>query len=263
MRHCVSALVAAALVSGCPGEEAPQPTLSEIKSQLKAELKAELRSELMRELAQSRYDEMPVPDEELMPDEPVQMDEPPATASAEKLPPPIAPRAAPRPAPQVDEEVAEEDDAAEDSTPTEPGAAPAAIDERPDGAEAAPAANGEAAADPTPSVSGLDLIQLVVAERVNRTERIPEGPSATFDSSLGKVFAFAVIKNPNDRTQVQFQWLREGKVVHSLPLKVGSSKRGWRTWASTRIGRRTTGRWEVRVLDDTGALLGKRAFVVQ
>ena len=256
------------LLLSCPSEEEQQEQRAKLKQELKAELLAELRAELgLRRTTGAGERAAPVETESLEPEEPPQ----------EEFPPPVMPRpnsrtsasryeAAPggdRPGEVVDESEDEVVVAADSPIRAEPkgggdDVAPAA---EPAGIEEAPA--GDGLGDPTPAVSGLELIQLVVAERVNRTERIPEAPSSSFDSGLGKIFAFAVIKNPGERTQVQFQWLREGKVVHSLPLKVGQSKRGWRTWASTRISRRTTGRWEVRVLDDTGALLGKRAFAVQ
>ncbi len=248
MRHGGISALAILLLGGCSTNDAQPQDLIEWKAQVKEEIKAELRAEFRQGLAAGQDNSV---------DEPARAKDENTLDRQDPLPPPIAPRSNTRsrlPMPADDLLANEPLKAADTPVEAEP-ADDSPLEEAPPGVQDPQ--------DPTPSVSGLDLIQLVLAERVNRTERIPEGPSSSFDANIGKIFAFAVIKNPNERTQVQFQWLREGKVVHSLPLKVGQSKRGWRTWASTRIGRRTAGNWEIRVLDDTGALLGKRAFVVR
>lgn len=272
MRHFVTMSLLLGLLAACTTPESSADDREQLKKQLKEELRAELRAEMLSEMSRLRGSQAPV--EVLEPTEPMQ--EAPAWESEgerpEDLPPPIAPRnnRGSLPESSGDPEKVVEVPAADAPVRNAPVEAPAEeLDDAPAANEAEklekPTADDKETMedDPTPSVSGLELIQLVVAERINRTERIPEAPGASFESTLGKVFAFAVIKNPNERTQVQFQWRRDGKVVHSLPLKVGKSDRGWRTWASARISRRTIGRWEVRVLDDTGALLGRRAFEVR
>ena len=264
MRHVVIACVLLWFGAACNTGEDSEDSRQQLKQQLKEELRAELRAEMLSEMSRLRGNREQPPMEQLQPVEPARVPVAPERVvdEPERLPPPIAPRENRGQAVQPAEIVEVVD-------PDEPVRADPAIDEPATDLEppvadpAEPPAEAQPEGDPTPSVSGLELIQLVVAERINRTERIPEAPSSSFDASLGKVFAFAVIKNPNERTQVQFQWRREGKVVHSLPLKVGKSDRGWRTWASARISRRTAGRWEVRILDDTGAQLGSRAFDVR
>ena len=56
-------------------------------------------------------------------------------------------------------------------------------------------------------------------------------------------------------------WYHEGETRARVDLPVGSLS--WRTWSSKRILPSWTGRWEVKVLDAEGTVLGAAAFEIR
>lgn len=77
----------------------------------------------------------------------------------------------------------------------------------------------------------------------------------------GRVYARIVVDNPGPETAVAMVWRRDGRVVQSLPVTVGTSPR-WRTWSYKTMRKADVGKWTVEVHDEEGTVISRAAFEV-
>ena len=115
----------------------------------------------------------------------------------------------------------------------------------------------------TASVSDLTVVEFVVAVGVDREERVPVEPGTRFKLSAGNIYAYAVVKNPGEPTQVGIEWVRGDEVKSRLYLKVGKSLSGWRTWSGIKLESDFAGKWVARVKESRGNLITSVPFVVR
>ncbi len=101
----------------------------------------------------------------------------------------------------------------------------------------------------------VELIELVVTNKIESRE--PGEAVETFTADAGKAYAFArlAVKKP---TQVTFIWRRSGHVHARITLNVQAAQK-WRTYSSIQC---RPGQWTVELLSGNEKL-GERAFTVQ
>lgn len=110
--------------------------------------------------------------------------------------------------------------------------------------------------------SPVKLAQFEVSEEVDREQRVPVRPGARFKLSLGKIYAYTVVKNEGPDTQIGIEWEQAGEIKSRLYLKVGHSISGWRTWSTLRMEPDAAGKWKVRIVDAAGRPISEKAFVI-
>ncbi len=87
------------------------------------------------------------------------------------------------------------------------------------------------------------------------------GEGARFEADGGRVYARIVVDNPGPKAALAMVWRRDGRIIQSLPVNVGTSPR-WRTWSYKTLGKRDVGQWTVEVLDAEGTAIARAAFTV-
>lgn len=92
-------------------------------------------------------------------------------------------------------------------------------------------------------------------------DRLLVGEGARFEADDGRVYARIVVDNPGPETSLAMVWRRDGRIVQSLPVIVGTSPR-WRTWSYKTMRAGDVGRWTVEVLDEEGTVIARAAFEV-
>lgn len=247
MRHRAQNLALAVLVVGafaaCKADEGPaQSGLSkkeraELKKEIKDELTQEIRDDLKRELLR-----------ELVP--------PSRTILAKGDKP--ARDAVPLPSANPSKPVDADRPTRDRPVPVEEKAPRVA-----DPPEVRPTDSPEPPPMPSAPDADMELTRIQVAEAVEK--RAPVNPGGRFKVSIGKLWAFAIVKNRADDAKIVFEWVqggRDGRVRSRAKLKVGHSTRGWRTWATMNVGPRSAGKWHVRVLDPNGRVLGGADFTL-
>ena len=253
------------LLCACAKETpAPEPVdvarlKSELKAELRAELKAEITAEVLREL-RAPVTQLAAADEPpaggavgvRRPAAPSEDSERPGDPGVE--PPPIRPAAGQGPADEPVDDPLGDAPAGDGPVEAEPGPDPSA--EPLDPAIPAEPATGE---------GGLEVVRLLVAGSVDREHRLPVDVGTSFSvDAVSKVYAYVVVKNPGTDTVVGIEWQLDGKPLgQPLELKIGHSESGWRTWSTTRLTRRRTGKWVVRVLDPSQRELARADFTVR
>lgn len=90
----------------------------------------------------------------------------------------------------------------------------------------------------------------------------PVGTSDTFKASeVKKVYAYMVVRNAGDETQLTVVWSHEDKVVFRYRVKVAAKAGQYKTWARFHIKGRT-GKFSVKILDGKRELETK-SFTVE
>lgn len=87
------------------------------------------------------------------------------------------------------------------------------------------------------------------------------GEGARFEADGGRVYARIVVDNPGPDAALAMVWRRDGRVIQSLPVEVGTSPR-WRTWSYKTMRKHDVGQWTVEVLDAEGTAIAQAAFTV-
>jgi len=85
-------------------------------------------------------------------------------------------------------------------------------------------------------------------------------PGAVFAPEIGQVWCLTRIDGLEAPASVTHVWYHGGETRARVDLPVNSAS--WRTWSSKRILPSWTGRWEVKVLDAEGTVLGASAFEI-
>ncbi len=141
---------------------------------------------------------------------------------------------------------------AEPAAPAEPVAPPAD-----------PAEPAESAAPAAPAVpqSGLAVAEIIFASGIDRANFAVIDPASEFDADVQQVVCYTRITGAQESTVVTHAWYFEGKTKAKVELAVGSAS--WRTYSTKQIQPTWTGQWEVKVLDESGAVLASASFTVQ
>ena len=104
--------------------------------------------------------------------------------------------------------------------------------------------------------STLEVRDAAVSTGVH--DRVPTGISATFDSSVGTLYAFTRIVGADADTRIYHKWYHGGELMADIPLSIRSGD--WRTWSSKTILPEWTGSWRVVVVSEDGTVLGTVDF---
>lgn len=121
------------------------------------------------------------------------------------------------------------------------------------GAVVAQAQDEEPAAEPQIIAAfGTDL---------DRPNRALLGEGTVFPAGVERIWCLTRIQGLSAPTTVTHAWYHEGESKARVELNVGSSD--WRTWSSKRILPAWTGAWEVKVLDESGKVLGTYGFTIE
>lgn len=106
--------------------------------------------------------------------------------------------------------------------------------------------------------ASLEVQDVAVGTGVH--DRVPTGISSSFDSSVGKLFAFTRIVGADGDTRVYHKWYHGDVLVADVPLTVRSGD--WRTWSTKNVQADWTGDWRVVVVSEDGSVLGSISFAV-
>ena len=238
---CALALTA---LSACNKGE-PAPTAVD-RAKLKAEIKDELRAELEAELAGLKA--------ELRDEVRTGRLAKKATESVDPKPE-ARPGKTPDPGPAADEVKPTAPSVAEPEPGTDGPAAEPVVPTPEPGQPDQPA---------EPVESAMEVMDLQVAESVDRAKRMPVGAATSFDSTVvQKLYAFLIVKNEGEPAMVSVEWFHNGERRGKLDLRIGQSNRGWRTWSTSKISARRTGQWSVKVIDPNGVELKSLDFEVR
>jgi hypothetical protein len=118
--------------------------------------------------------------------------------------------------------------------------------------------------DPEPQeepAARLKVAEMVIAHGYDPEARRPVEPATAFAADVGKIYCFTRITGAEEPTSVVHAWYHEGKTMAKVTLAVGAAS--WRTYSSKNVLPAWTGRWEVKVLDDTDAVLAAMSFTVE
>lgn len=126
------------------------------------------------------------------------------------------------------------------------------------GATALAAAQTDSPAD---EAAALVQVDAQLGTQLDRATRSIVDPADQFTPDVETIFCLTRIQGLEAPTTVTHAWYHEGEAMARVSLNVGSSD--WRTWSSKRILPAWTGRWEVKVLDETGKVLHTSAFVIE
>ncbi|OBP16061.1 hypothetical protein A5320_01120 [Rheinheimera sp. SA_1] len=114
----------------------------------------------------------------------------------------------------------------------------------------------------------LRLSEIQLSQHVDYTQRSP-GPSIeTIDvaalQQLG-LFAFTSVQAPRGlKEQIYHQWIHNGGEVEQIALDIqGGRKEGYRAWTrKQQFPADPVGNWQIRVVTDSGQLIGSSRFKV-
>ena len=81
-----------------------------------------------------------------------------------------------------------------------------------------------------------------------------------FAPDVERVWCMTRVEGLTPPTTVTHVWYHEGETKARVDLTVGSQN--WRTWSSKKVLAAWTGRWEVKVLDADGTVIGAAAFEI-
>ena len=89
----------------------------------------------------------------------------------------------------------------------------------------------------------------------------PQGAADSFESSVGKVYAFTKITGAQGETSIKHLWFHGDHLAAEVELPVKSSS--WRTYSSKTITPGMTGPWKVDVTTPDGTVLKSIPFTIK
>lgn len=114
----------------------------------------------------------------------------------------------------------------------------------------------------------LRLTEIHLSQQVDYTQRSPAGSITEIDvdslQQLG-LFAFTSVQAPRGlKEQIYHQWIHHNGEAEQIPLDIqGGRKEGYRAWTRKQnFPTDPIGQWEIRVVTDSGQLIGSRHFKV-
>ena len=107
----------------------------------------------------------------------------------------------------------------------------------------------------------LAVAEIGVGSGYDRESRSLEGEASVFPAGTEQLWCRTRITGAKIPTTVTHVWYHQDRTLARVELSVGSPN--WRTVSSKRLLPDWTGPWEVRVLDEAGALLESIRFTVE
>jgi len=114
----------------------------------------------------------------------------------------------------------------------------------------------------------LELRGMSLSQQLDREQRSPGPALDQIDAATlheGGLYAWTSVRAPRGlRDQIHHVWIHNGMVVDRITLDIeGVSDTGYRAWThKLNFPADPTGRWQVRVVTDSGQLIGIKRFIV-
>jgi hypothetical protein len=109
----------------------------------------------------------------------------------------------------------------------------------------------------------LEIRSIKICRRIMVEQRKPIDVDTVFTmDEMGTLFCFTGIRNTNSDIQtITHIWEHNGRVKARIAMEVLSSP-FWRCWSRKRITENQKGNWIVKIVNDTGTILGEKSFSV-
>ena len=125
-----------------------------------------------------------------------------------------------------------------------------------------PTASAQTAEAPPTATKAAPSLQVSEAAIATGMEGLtPQGAADSFESSVGKLYAFTKITGANEETLVKHHWFHEDQLMAEVELPVRSVS--WRTYSSKTIAPAMAGQWKVDILSQDGTLLKSIPFTIK
>jgi hypothetical protein len=114
----------------------------------------------------------------------------------------------------------------------------------------------------------LELTGISLSQELDREQRRPGPALEQIEAAVlleGGLYAWTSVRAPRGlRDQIHHVWIHNGVVVDRITLNIeGGSDIGYRAWThKLSFPAEPSGRWQVRVLTDSGQLIGVKRFTV-
>jgi len=126
-------------------------------------------------------------------------------------------------------------------------------------ASVASAQTPEAPPAPPATTSSLTVSEAAIATSVESLT--PQGASDSFESNVGKLYAFTKITGAEGETSVKHLWFQGDHLVAEVELPVKAAS--WRTYSSKTITPDMVGPWKVDVTAQDGTVLKSIPFIIK
>ena len=120
----------------------------------------------------------------------------------------------------------------------------------------APPAPPSAPPATTPSLTASDAVIATGMEGLT-----PQGAADSFESSVGKLYAFTKITGAQGETSIKHLWFHGDQLVSEVELPVKAAS--WRTYSSKTITPNMVGPWKVDVTTHDGTVLKSIPFTIK
>lgn len=116
--------------------------------------------------------------------------------------------------------------------------------------------------------AALRLTGITLSQQIDREQRTPGESLVQIDAASLKrdgLYAWTAVRAPRGlREQIHHVWLHNGKVVDRITLDInGGRDKGYRAWTlKLNFPSDPVGKWQVRVVTDSGQLIGLTRFTV-
>ena len=117
---------------------------------------------------------------------------------------------------------------------------------------------------PSAMAQGTETQTLGISEAAIATaieDLVPQGVSETFQSDVGKLYAFTRVSGAEGEEIIKHMWFYKDKLMTEIQLSVKSAS--WRTYSSKKILPQWTGQWKVEILDEDGRVLKTLQFMIE
>lgn len=113
----------------------------------------------------------------------------------------------------------------------------------------------------------LNLTDIQLSQQMDYEQRLPG--AAITELSLAElqqgVYAYTSVRAPRGlKEQIYHEWIHNGQAVERIPLNIsGGREQGYRAWTrKQQFPQDAVGKWKIRVVTDSGQLLGAIRFRV-
>ena len=116
--------------------------------------------------------------------------------------------------------------------------------------------------------AALQMVNIVITQEIDQEAMVPGEELTQFDiATLNQngLYVWTAVRAPRGlQEQIHHVWIHERVVVDRITLDIqGGREAGYRAWShKLNFGAQSTGRWQVRVVTDSGQLIGLTRFTV-
>jgi len=116
--------------------------------------------------------------------------------------------------------------------------------------------------------AALQMISIVLTLEIDQEKMVPGEALTQFDMTTlnqNGLYVWTAVRAPRGlKEQIHHVWTHEGTVVDRIHLDIqGGREAGYRAWShKLNFGAGSAGRWQVRVITDSGQLIGLARFTV-